>query len=75
MGKLTLAAARVACGMTQQEMAEKLGVSKVMVNQLENGKTDLKAIHLYAYCYVTGFKEDDFLCLADLQNVKTINRG
>ena len=75
MGKLTLAAARVACGMTQQEITKKLGVSKVMVNQLENGKNEVKAIHLYAYCYVTGFKEDDFLCLADLQNVKSINKG
>ena len=71
MGKLTLAAARVANGLTQQEMAEKLGVSKVMINQLENGSTKIKPIHLYAYCYVTGFKEDDFLCLDDLQKAKS----
>jgi transcriptional regulator with XRE-family HTH domain len=69
MGKLTLAAARVANGLTQQEMAEKLGVSKVLINQLENGKTECKAVYLYAYCYVTGFKEDDFLRPEDLQKV------
>ena len=51
--------------MTQQEMAEKLGVSKVLISQLETGKTECKAVYLYAYCYVTGFKEDDFLCPDD----------
>ena len=61
MGRLTLAAARIANGLTQEEMAEKLGVSRVFINQLENGNTECKAIHLYAYCYVTGFSEDDFL--------------
>jgi len=69
MGRLTLAAARVACNLTQQEMADIMGVSKVLINQLENGKTELKPVYLYAYCYVTGFKEDDFLCRADLQKV------
>lgn len=38
-------------------------------NERENGKTELKPVYLFAYCYVTGFKEDDFLCRADLQKV------
>lgn len=61
MGKLTLAGARVSCGLTQQEMAEKLGLDRATINKLENEKVPLKAIYLYAYCYVTGFKADDFL--------------
>lgn len=61
MGKLTLAAARIANNLTQEQMAEKLGVSRILIYQLENGKTELKPYYLYAYCYITGFSVDDFL--------------
>lgn len=61
MGKVTLAGARVSAGLTQQEMAEKLGIERSTVNKIENGKVPFKAIYLHAYCHVTGFDEDSFL--------------
>ena len=61
MGKVTPAAARIANKLTQEEMADKLGVSRVLIWMLENGKTEFKPVYLYAYSYVTGFSTDDFI--------------
>lgn len=61
MAKITLEAARVNAGYTQGKMAEKLGVSRATVNAWENGRAEIKAHHLYAFCYVTGFSTDDIL--------------
>ena len=61
MAKVTLAAARVAAGYSQEELANILGVSRVLVTNLETGKTKLKPFYLYAICHVTGFSESDIL--------------
>lgn len=61
MAKITLQAARVNAGLTQEEMAEKMGVSRAVIIAWENGKTQMRPAYLYAYCHITGFSEDDIL--------------
>ena len=61
MAKVTLAGARVSAGLTQKEMAEKLEVSRKSVNDWESGKTQIRAVNLYAICKLTGFEPDDII--------------
>lgn len=61
MPNITLEAARVNCGMTQQEMADVMGVSRATVVDWENGYRKMKPIYLYKFCHVTGFDEKDII--------------
>lgn len=61
MAKITLQAARISSGMTQEVIAKKLGVSRATVVNWENGKKEMKPAYLFAYCHLTGFTEDDIL--------------
>ena len=61
MRKIPLAAARVAAGITQGEMAEKLGISRTQISKIEHGKARPRSLYVYAYSQVTGFSVDDFL--------------
>ena len=61
MAKIPINAARVAAGMTQEELAEKMGVSRQTIINWETGKQEMKTVYLYAFCHVTGFSEDDIL--------------
>lgn len=61
MPKITLTAARVNAGLTQEELAEKLGVSRQSVILWETGKRAIRPAMLYALCHLTGFSEDDIL--------------
>jgi DNA-binding XRE family transcriptional regulator len=61
MAKIPLNAARVAAGLTQEELAKKMGVSRQTVINWEVGKQEIKTAYLYAFRHVTGFTEDDIL--------------
>lgn len=61
MLQIPLAAARVAKGWTQKELADKLGVSSQLVWEWENGKSPMKPVYLYAFCYISGFNTDAIL--------------
>ena len=61
MLQIPLAAARVAKGWTQKELADKLGVSSQLVWEWENGKSPMKPVYLYAFCYISGFNTDSIL--------------
>lgn len=61
MKKIPLMAARVAAGITQGEMAEKLGVSRTQISKIERGLARPRTLYVYAYSHVTGFSVDDFL--------------
>ena len=61
MAKITLAAARVNAGYSQEQLAEKLGVARTTVANWESGKTELKVKQLCAFCELTGFQMDDIL--------------
>ena len=69
MPKVTLAGARVSKGWTQQDIADKLGVSRVIVNRWETGKSEIKTAYLIAFCSLTGFSIDDISLPENLQNV------
>ena len=59
MPKISLRAARVNAGLSQEEMAKRLGVTREAVASWETGRVKIKDIHLYAICHVTGFAPDD----------------
>lgn len=61
MAKITMEAARVNAGLTQAELAEKMGVSRATVIDWESGKREIKTAYLYMFCGLTGFSEDDIL--------------
>ncbi|MGN8818591.1 helix-turn-helix transcriptional regulator [Oribacterium sp. HCP28S3_H8] len=61
MAKIPLRAARVAAGLTQEQLANKMGLSRTYINEVENGKAEVKTTFLYAFCHITGFTEDDIL--------------
>ena len=61
MAQVTLAGARVSKGWTQQELADKMGVSRNTVIFWETGRRTMKRAHLYMFCGLTGFKEEDIL--------------
>lgn len=61
MAKITLAAARVNAGLTQEQLANKMDVSRQTVLEWENGKREMKTAYLYMFCGITGFSEDDIL--------------
>ncbi len=61
MAKITLEAARVNTGLTQAQLAEKMGVSRQSVIDWENGKREMRTPYLYLFCQLTGFSEDDIL--------------
>ena len=48
--KITLAAARVNAGMTQEEVAKEMHVSKNTIVNWENGKVEMKPAQFKMFC-------------------------
>lgn len=61
MAKIPINAARVAAGLTQEQLADKMDVSRQTVIDWESGRREMKTAYLYLFCKVTGFTEDDIL--------------
>lgn len=59
MAKISMAAARVNAGLTQEKIAEKLDVSRVTYAAWESGKANMKIAYFMAFCQITGFSTDD----------------
>lgn len=59
--RITMAAARVNKGLTQEELAEKLGVTRSTYNSWETGKAVMKTAYFIAFCQVVGFGVDDII--------------
>lgn len=59
--QISIAAARTDAGLTQAELAKKMGVSRETVNDWENGHREMKTSHFIAFCKITGFDESDIL--------------
>ena len=57
--KITLAAARVNKELTQQQVAEKLGVTKKTVGSWENGKNMPRLEQIQPLCELYGLTYDD----------------
>ena len=61
MAKIPLAAARKAANLTQEQLADKMGVSRQTVVDWESGKREMRTAYFYMFCGITGFSEDDIL--------------
>lgn len=61
MAKVTLAGARVSSGFTQQELADKMGISRQCLFDFEHNKREMKRAYVVAFCALTGFDEDDII--------------
>lgn len=61
MAKVTIAGARISAGFTQEELAEKLGVSRDLIGKIEKGKVKIKPHYIFAICQVTGFEPADII--------------
>lgn len=59
--KLTIRAARVSAGYTQETMAKAIGLTREYINALENGRAPFNRPVLLAWSKVTGFEVDDFI--------------
>lgn len=59
MAKISLQAARISAGFTQEELAQKMEVSRKTLAGWESGKTDMKLAYLVLFCELTGFNRDE----------------
>lgn len=57
--KITLKAARVNSGLTQKEVAEKLGKSPYTIINWENNKTSINLLDFKKLCKLYGIEEDN----------------
>lgn len=57
--RMSLEALRVNNGMTQQDVADRLGVSRFTVMKWENGKVEPKELVIYALAKLYGVDLDD----------------
>jgi DNA-binding XRE family transcriptional regulator len=58
--KITLAAARVNAGLTQEEMGKKIGVDRRVIISWENGSAKMRPGYVIAWAAITGFDVEDF---------------
>lgn len=65
--KITMAAARVNAGMTQAELADKIGVSRISLMAWEQGKHKPKPIYLRLFCEAVGIPQDYLLLPGELR--------
>ena len=61
MAKMTLEAARINKHLTQQELAEQMGVSRQTVRKWESGEQKMRPVYLFMFCHLTETTEDDIL--------------
>lgn len=61
MAQIPLRAARVAKGLTQEELSKEMGVSRETVIDWENGKREMRTPYFRLFCLITGFEEDEII--------------
>lgn len=61
MVKISMEAARVNAGLTQEELADKMGISRSTVINMEKGHVEVRPLYLYAFCHVVGLPEDNII--------------
>ena len=67
MGEISIKAARVNAGMSQKQLAEKLGVTSATVSLWERGKVAMKPAYFYAVSQLTGISVDHLVCPKSLK--------
>ncbi|WP_303885500.1 helix-turn-helix domain-containing protein [Abiotrophia defectiva] len=58
MKQLSIKAVRINCGMTQQDLANKLGITAKSISDLENGRVPIKPLHIFAIAYACNIDAD-----------------
>ncbi len=61
MAKITVQAARMSKGWTQEELAKQMGTSRETIVAFEKDPMKMKPFYFYAFLHVTGFKAEDIL--------------
>ena len=61
MEKLSMRAARRLADLTQQEIADKIGVSRKSVNNWEKGRRSITKSHFISFCSAVGRDEADII--------------
>jgi transcriptional regulator with XRE-family HTH domain len=56
---VSMAAWRKNAKLSQEEMAEKMGISRDQYHKIENGKIEVKPFYLYAFCQIVGCKPEE----------------
>lgn len=56
--KISLASARKNARMTQEEIAQKMGVSRFTIMNWEKGKVQMKPAQFHMYCEIVNAPED-----------------
>ena len=59
--KIPMRAARVASGMSQEKLAETMGVSRATVIHWESGKAAMRIPDRFMFCALVGMPEDDII--------------
>jgi len=59
--RITMAAARVNKGLTQEELAAQLGVTRNTYNSWETGRAEMKTAYFIAFCQIVGFNTSDII--------------
>lgn len=59
--RITMKAARINANLTQEEMADRLGVTKKTIGSWENGKTKPKLDKVEPICSLLGVGYDDIM--------------
>lgn len=54
-------AARVNAGLSQEELASKMGVSRQTVIMWENNKREMSTTQVFMFCHLTGFSVNDII--------------
>lgn len=70
MAKITLAAARTNAGLTQEQMADRLGVTRQTYAAWEAGKAQMRTAYFVAFCKITGFSSNDIILPSELTEGK-----
>ena len=61
MPKITMKAARINAGLSQAEIADKMGISREFYNNIETGKVTARPVYIYGFCQITGFSTNDII--------------
>lgn len=54
-------AARVNAGLSQEELAQKMGVSRQTVIMWESNRREMSTAQFFMFCSITGFSADDII--------------
>ena len=61
MPKIHINAARINAGMSQEELAKRMGVTRQTVNAWERNKREMTTPQVFMFCSITGFSSDDII--------------